>query len=259
MECIQAAPKMLMLAARVGELDRFKTIAAVIDQFVVDGIPGIVNNTKDPDSGARAIHHAASGGRVNVLKYLIEDMKGEIDVKDGSGKTPLFHAAMEGRLAAVEYLLEMGANPEIPDDSNTSPLHHVAGRGHKDVIPLLLSKGINVDVIDDFGSPLQYAVTANKPDTVRVLLDHGANPNLVFHDTFTPLQASIASQSWQCAEQILKAGADPNGGGDGVKPLIVAAEVGAKEIIKDEPRGTTQVIKLLVDAGADPNVTHIVS
>ncbi|XP_026423464.1 ankyrin repeat and SOCS box protein 2-like [Papaver somniferum] len=194
-------------------------------------------------------------------------MEAEIDVKDGSGKTPLFHAAMERRLDAVEYLLAMGANPEVLDDSNRSPLHYVAGRGHTDVIPLLLSKGINVDVIADMGSPLQYAATASKPDTVKVLLDHGANPNLVFHDTFTPLQASIGSQSWQCAEKLLKAGADPNLGGDGVKALIVAAEVGAIEIIKDEAgaapnvtktvRGTTQIIKLLVEAGADPNVTNI--
>ncbi|KAI3916713.1 hypothetical protein MKW98_021752 [Papaver atlanticum] len=65
------------------------------------------------------------------------------------------------------------------------------------------------------------------------------------------------------------AGADPNLGGDGVKALIVAAEVGAIEIIKVEAgaapnvtktvRGTTQIIKLLVEAGADPNVTNIVS
>ncbi|KAI3916712.1 hypothetical protein MKW98_021751 [Papaver atlanticum] len=153
MEYIQATPKMLLLAAHVEELDRFKR----------------------RDGGKRAIHHDAFGGRVNVLKYLIEDMKDEIDVKDGSGKTPLFHAAIERRLDAVEYLLEMGANPEIPDDSNRSPLHYVAGRGHKDVISLLLSKGINVDVIDDFGAPLQYAAVASKPDTIKVLLDHGAN------------------------------------------------------------------------------------
>ncbi|MCL7027877.1 hypothetical protein MKW94_012391, partial [Papaver nudicaule] len=85
----------------------------------------ILENTKDGDE-RRAIHYAACGGRLNILKYLIEDMSVSIDVKDGSGQTPLSRAAREGRLAAVEYLLQMGANPEIPDDSNASPLHHVA-------------------------------------------------------------------------------------------------------------------------------------
>ncbi|XP_026423493.1 uncharacterized protein LOC113319453 [Papaver somniferum] len=170
-------------------------------------------------------------------------MKVEIDVKDGAGQTPLSHAFAEGRLAAVEYLLEMGANPEILDDSNTSPLHYVTMSGHKHFIPLLLSKGINVDVINNFGSPLQYAATAGDHDAVKVLMDHGANPNLVFHDTFSPLLASIGSLSWRCMEQLLKAGADPNGGPEGIKALPLAAQV-----------GEAQIIKLLVEAGADPKL-----
>ncbi|KAI3855896.1 hypothetical protein MKW98_007859 [Papaver atlanticum] len=89
-------------------------------------------------------------------------------------------------------------------------------KGHKDVIPLLLSKSINVDVRNELGSPLQYAAAHGDHDTVKVLLGHGAN-----------------------------AGADPNGGPDGVKPFSSAAEV-----------GVIQIIKLLVDAGADPNVTN---
>ncbi|KAI3862917.1 hypothetical protein MKX03_031946, partial [Papaver bracteatum] len=143
-------------------------------------------------------------GKLDVLKYLIEEIKLDVDVKDGRGETPLSWAAIEGRLAAVEYLLQMDANPEIRNERNMNSLHHAAMQGHKDIIPLLLSKGINVDDTDDFGSALQYAAGGDKHDTLKVLLDHGANPNLVFHETFTPLQASIEGLSWRCAEQLLK-------------------------------------------------------
>ncbi|KAI3875364.1 hypothetical protein MKW98_000041 [Papaver atlanticum] len=243
MENIPPATKVFLTAAHVGQLNLLKQFALALDPLHGDGVAAVIENSRDGD-GKRAVHFAASGGSVQVLKYLIEEIKLEIDVKDGSGKTSLSHAAVDGRLAAVEYLLEMGANSEILDDSDCTPLHYAAMNGHKDVVSLLLSKGINVDVSNDFVSPLQYAATYGDHDTVKILLDHGANPNLVFHDMFTPLQVSIISQSWQCVELLLKAGADPNGGPDGLKVLPLAA-------------GATQIIKLLVEAGADPNVTDM--
>ncbi|KAI3848017.1 hypothetical protein MKX03_001129, partial [Papaver bracteatum] len=192
-------------AANDGKLKRFKKYAAALDQLLGTGIPEIMENTQNDELGRRAIHMAAFGGRVNILKYLIEEIKVNIDVKAACGETPLGYASVAGHLAVVQYLLEMGANPEIlDDDSNKGPLHLVAIKGYKDIIPLLLSKGISVDVTDDFGTPLHHAANAGEHDTVKVLLDHGANPNFVFHDTFTPLQASVSSQSWRCAEQLLK-------------------------------------------------------
>ncbi|KAI3930934.1 hypothetical protein MKX01_027942, partial [Papaver californicum] len=82
----------------------------------------------------------------------------------------------------------------------------------------------------DFGSLLQYACAFGQDETVKMLLHY--KPNLLFNEVNTPLQASIC--------------ADPNGGPDEVKALPLAAEL-----------GETQIIKLLVEAGADPNVTSI--
>ncbi|KAI3854005.1 hypothetical protein MKX03_016510 [Papaver bracteatum] len=190
MEYIPAATDIFLNAAHVGELKKLKKFAAALDHVVGDGIPAIFKNTKDYD-GKHVVHYAASGGRLNVLKYLIEEIRVDIHIKDGSGETPLSWAAIEGHLAAVVYLLQMGANPGIPNDSNVTPLHHVALKGHTDIIPLLLSKGINVDVTNNFTSPLQCAATFGRHDTVKFLLDHGAN-------------AAVHSQSWQYVEHLLK-------------------------------------------------------
>ncbi|OVA06696.1 Tetratricopeptide TPR-1 [Macleaya cordata] len=233
----------LLNAAHVGKLKRLKKFAALLDDG--KGIARTVSSIKDED-GRGALHFAASRGNLNICKYLIEELKLDVDVKDGTGETPLARATIEGRLSTVEYLLEKGANPEISDDENVTPLHCAAMRGHKEIITLLLSRGINVDVINDFGTPLQYAVATGNHEAVKVLLDYHANPNLFFHHTFTPLQASMFSRSWQCTELLIKAGVDPDGGPSGVKPLVLAASDGLNEIIK-----------CLVKAGADPNVTDI--
>ncbi|MCL7035158.1 hypothetical protein MKW94_008251, partial [Papaver nudicaule] len=166
--------KLLLSAAHNGKLEHFKKLAEVLERMRGGGIKATLENVKDC-GGYRALHYAAIGGSMNVLKYLLEEMKVDIDVKDGSGQTPLSCAAREGRLAAVEYLIQMGANPEITDDSNASPLHAAAVKGHKDILPLLLSKGINVDVMSDYGAALHLAVASGHHETVKVLLDHGAN------------------------------------------------------------------------------------
>ncbi|KAI3930891.1 hypothetical protein MKX01_006943 [Papaver californicum] len=135
MDDVITAATAMFLDAVHGELERFKKCAEGLNRLIGDGIAATVENTED-DDGKRVIHAAAAGGNVEVLKYLIEEIKLDVDVKDNSGVTPLSWAAIEGRLAAMEYLLEMGANPEMSDDSNSTPLHHAAMKGHKDVIPL---------------------------------------------------------------------------------------------------------------------------
>ncbi|XP_026398140.1 ankyrin-1-like [Papaver somniferum] len=197
----------------------------------------------------RREHELGSLGRASRYENTDKQFAKRQQSEAGGGETPLSWEAIEGRLAAVEYLLQMGANPEIRNERNKNPLHHAAMQ----------------DDTDDFGSALQYAAGGDKHDTVKVLLDYGANPNLVFHETFTSLQASIEGL-------FLAAGADPNGGPDGVKALLLAAKVGATtEIIEEmveagaaDPKfknlnfltRATQIVKLLVEAGADPNVTN---
>ncbi|MCL7024209.1 hypothetical protein MKW94_003285, partial [Papaver nudicaule] len=170
-----AATNNFLNAAFDGEVDKLKETAAELDRLLGGGIPAVIQNTKD-EVGKRAIHYAASQGKVNVLKYLIEEVKlDDVDVKDDFGWKPLSVAVIQGHSAAVKYLLEMGANPELPDDGNYTPLHYAAVKGQNNIIPLLLSKGINVDDTNHFGSSLHYAALFGKHDTVKVLLDHGAN------------------------------------------------------------------------------------
>ncbi|RZC85559.1 hypothetical protein C5167_041740 [Papaver somniferum] len=75
----------LLSAAYDGKLEQLKRFASELDEVTGDGISTILGNTKD-GNGRRAIHHAASGGKLDVLKYLIEEIKLDVDVKDGRGR-----------------------------------------------------------------------------------------------------------------------------------------------------------------------------
>ncbi|KAI3843953.1 hypothetical protein MKX03_002384, partial [Papaver bracteatum] len=154
----------LFNAAYYGKLKDFKTEA--------------IKKVKLED-GRGLLHSAAAGGSLRVCKYLIEDLKLDVDTKDGEGCTPLYNASNSGHFDTVTYLLEKGANPDASTDTNLTPLHNAAKSGDTKIITLLLLRGARIDVVNSFGTALHFAVTLSHRDAVKVLLDHGASVSWV--------------------------------------------------------------------------------
>ncbi|KAF8691288.1 hypothetical protein HU200_040414 [Digitaria exilis] len=148
----------------------------------------------------------------------------------------LHHAALEGHLEVFKYLVEEhGADVDMagPDEGSCK------------VTEFLLSKGVPVDI--DFngrGTPLYSATSCDKDNTLKILLDHHANPNTVFIDIAIPLTIALVHRSSKCMKLLIEAGADVNGKGSFTSPLITAIEQG----------GFTNFVRLLLKAGADPNI-----
>ncbi|GKU86419.1 hypothetical protein SLEP1_g948 [Rubroshorea leprosula] len=193
------------------------------------------------------LHVAAARGRKKLCKFLLEEGKLDINVKDcEAGETPLLHATKEGHFPTAAFLLENGADPNSRSWKRRTSLHYAAEHGSKELIQLLISKGAEINAVADCGTPLQYAAGKGKEEFVKLLLDHHADPNVISHDLFSPLLASIRAQSLECMKLLLKAGANPNfHGSKGMTPLGYAASEGLKEFIK-----------CLLNAGADPNIAN---
>ncbi|XP_026422024.1 ankyrin-3-like isoform X2 [Papaver somniferum] len=155
---------------------------------------------------------------------------------------------MAGHMNIVEYLLGKGADPKTSDPKGYSPWHCAAEKGYKDILTKLLSKGVDVNAACENGTPLANAAAHGKLEAIQILLDNNANPDLSSGRSFTPLTGSIVSglpQSLRCVELLLEAGANPDGGSYGVTRLIAAAS-----------DGLTEIIKRLIQAGANPDVTN---
>ncbi|KAK4596478.1 hypothetical protein RGQ29_014499 [Quercus rubra] len=228
-------------AARIGNLDLLKNLAGQLDEG--KGLARTVADIKDANKRG-ALHFAAREGQTEVCKYLLEELKLDVDSKDEEGETPLIHAARQGHTDTAKYLLEGGANPAIPSDLGATALHHSAGIGEIKLLKILLSKGVDVDSQSDAGTPLIWAAGHGQPDAVKVLLEHHANPNAETDDNITPLLSSVAAGSLPCLELLIQAGAKVNISVGGVTPLHIAAD-----------NGSLEIINCLLKAGADPNVT----
>ncbi|XP_048574000.1 ankyrin-1-like [Triticum urartu] len=201
-----------------------------------------------------ALHAAASKGDVGICKYLVEELRFDVDseaANPGSGATPLSFAVGHGEVNATRYFLEKGADPNIKDSSNgTTPLHEAVATGCDEIARLLLSKGANVDAPSPHGTPLVAAAAHGKFSAMKILLEHHADPNKVSWDLGTPLTTALyvtpermnESTCLECMKLLVKAGADVNCTTPET-PLAVATN-----------NGLTTCVKYLLEVGANINV-----
>ncbi|KAI3932240.1 hypothetical protein MKW98_024960 [Papaver atlanticum] len=229
-------------AARTGNLDLFKKLATELDDEG-KGLKKTVEDVKDANKRG-AFHFAAREGKIEVCKYLAEELKIDVNTKDEDGDTPLLHAVRQGHNNIAKYLLDCGANPDASSELGATALHHAAGMGNIELLNLLLSKVVEVDSQSDAGTPLIWAAGHGQPDAVKILLEHQANPNAETDDGITPLLSAVAAGALPCSELLVKSGANPNICAGGASPLLIAAEI-----------GDFDVIDCLIKAGADPNLT----
>ncbi|KAM7251942.1 hypothetical protein ACFE04_023825 [Oxalis oulophora] len=227
-------------AALTGNLNDLKKIAAQLD----DGknLSKTVADIKDANKRG-ALHFAAREGQTPVCKYLVEELKLDVNTKDEDGETPLIHAARLGHNDTVKYLVEHGADPNIASELGVTAVHHASGIGNIELLKYLLSKGIEVESQSDAGTPLVWAAGHGQADAVKVLLEHHANPNAETEDGVTPLLSAVAAGSLTCLELLVQAGANVNVSAGGATPLHIAAD-----------HGSLELVNCLLKAGADPNI-----
>ena len=165
------------------------------------------------------------------------------------------NAAEQGDLETVGALLAAGVEVNALDDRqlprNRTALMHAAKNGHLDVVEALLAAGAKVDLKDKgFGVALPGGNTAlllamrNKHVRVaRMLLQAGANPKLKSGDLTVFGQAAYLGDV-QLVRQLLKLGLDPDLAISKRADLPLASALFARQ---------TEVVRLLLSAGADPN------
>ena len=234
----------LMEAARRGNL---ATVRALLSG-------GANPNAQEANGGQTALMWALSERQAAVVEELV---KRGADVQPGSktGFTPLMFAAQQGDADSARILLRAGAKPnDAQPKTGLTPLMIASAMGNAKAVDLLLDNGADPNAVDTNGyAPLHkavrdsdYGIDVERKDAilaiVKSLLKHGADPNL-----------RIKQDKSKAAAEI-KAGANAFYGKrtavtvteivlQGATPLVLAAEV-----------NNLDVIKALVEAGADPNI-----
>ncbi|KAF7952041.1 uncharacterized protein EAE97_001538 [Botrytis byssoidea] len=85
--------------------------------------------------------HASSFGLGRWSQRLLKN-GADVEIRDGTGNTPLFWAAKGGHTEIVSRLLDVGANPNIGGHDGPKPIHVAASSNHAGVVKLLLGAGM---------------------------------------------------------------------------------------------------------------------
>ncbi len=96
--------------------------------------PGSVN--RGDNLGATPLHHAAQGGCVRAVQWLL-DHGADPNARRADGGTALHAAAAAGQVKAAEALVRAGAAVAAKDGSGRTPLDVAESRGHKAVVGVL--------------------------------------------------------------------------------------------------------------------------
>jgi ankyrin repeat protein len=156
---------------------------------------------------------AAASGDVDEVRKLLHK-RADVNARDSEGVTGLMAACFYGHLAVVMALLHEGADANGRGRKGKTALMNASFRGHLNIVMALLDKKGDPNARDDYGSTvLLYALD----------LHGAANPKV--------------------ALTLL----------DGVSDVDARDWAGATALMNASARGHVDVVKALLDKGADVN------
>ena len=248
----------LMTAARTGNPTAVKMLVA----------RGANVNAKEQWQGQDALMWAASQNNAAAVNALVElgadvnarsnllsfpEFKFEtsgmvVTVLPRGGWTPLMYAARDGAIDAVRALAESNADLNLTDPDGTTALVLAIINAHFDTAAALLEKGADPNVVDSTGMTALYA--AVDMHTLGPMLSR-PSPKLVDSidaaDLTKLLLARRANPNARLKRPMIGRHHTPTGDaslGEGTTPLARAAK-----------SNDLQVMRMLLEAGADPTLT----
>jgi uncharacterized protein len=244
----------LMTAARTGRPEVLKVLLQ----------HGADIKARESWYGESALIWAAVENHVDAIKVLVENgadvnerskllevprrRSGQSVLPLGSW-TPLMYAARQGALEAVETLAALGADLNLTDPDGATALVLAIINANYDVAAALVKKGADPNVAD---KEAKMAALYAAVDMNRLAIGHG-RPNTKPSGQLTAVDL---------IKVLLANGADPNARLGG--PLMQrhhtggdrALGEGSTPFMRAAKSGDVAVMRLLLDAGADPKLTQ---
>ncbi|XP_044738962.1 uncharacterized protein LOC123300452 [Chrysoperla carnea] len=172
------------------EKEKFECVQVLINN-------GADVNIKMCRHGITPIMHAIQNSNLDILKFLIDKCKADIDIFDNNSWSPLHHAANipdndDKKLKIIEYLFSKNVDVNITNCRGCTPFYlsilslyeinsyfYIDNEDSVEIIELLLENDaeINVKTCNGF-TPLSIVVREKDDEHIKLLILHGADVNL---------------------------------------------------------------------------------
>ena len=155
-----------------------------------------MSSSREKKSPAEAVHDAVRRGSFTEVKKLLRKPE-NISIPNAQQQTPLHTACIEGNTQIVNYLIEKKkADVNARDRDGWTPLHCACHSGYLEIVETLISNSANVCLETSNGSvPLYYFVRMASQQTqpalferlFRTMIRKGVDPNKQNQQGETPL------------------------------------------------------------------------
>ena len=206
---------------------------------------GIDVNHCDKD-GFTAVHRAAQGGHLDLLK-LLQINVANIHQVSSNGTNAIISALWgTGSCETVMWLIEQGVNVNHCDIDGFTGVHDAAYKGNLDVLKILDSSGANICQVNSNGinSIMSASMGTGSCETVRWLLEQGVDVNHSNKHGFTAVHCAAEKGNLDVLKLLHSNGANIDQVTIGDMNSIMSASQGT---------GSCETVRWLVGQGVDVN------
>lgn len=169
-----------------------------------------------------------------------------VDTPSATGKTALMRAARNRQLDRVTMLLDAGADANRANDNGGTPLMYAALGGDPRIVKLILDHDVDLNAKAENGwSAVMIAAAKGYAEILEMLLDKGADPTLADVYNWTPLMRAGFEKRASVVKLLLE--------DDRVK-INRRGENGITALHLATTQGYVEIVRLLVEHGADPQI-----
>ncbi|XP_071145816.1 uncharacterized protein [Mytilus edulis] len=181
----------------------------------------------------------------NYLVHSLIEIGLSVNVRDETGRSPLFLATDSNHTDTADLLLNKGANPDLCNNRQISPLHMACLNENIEIVKLLVNSKCNIDIRNVYDqTPLFFASFVGQKEIVKFLLENKCDVNINSKHNNTPLHAACYFDNVEVVQLLLDFKCDPNiSSVYNESPLFVACM-----------RNSILSAELLLETGCNPNV-----
>lgn len=251
--------------------------SAMVKRLLAAGAKPNVTN----EFGSNPMLEAAITGDAATIDALLKG-GADPDSPNADGQTALMEVARTGNIEAAKALLKAGAHVNAVETfGGQTALMWAAAQSQPDMIRYLLEFGAKIDergAVRDWQAritneprpkdrnhggftALLYAAREGCVECVKALAEGHADLNLSDPDRETPLNMALMNEHFDFAKAIVEAGADVDEWDIyGRSPLYNAVDLatlptgGRPDVPSQDKTPAIEVVKLLLEKGADPNI-----